>query len=112
MRIITEEKLREIKESMPDGTSKLFMHTLIGMCKEIDTLSVTRPIGKSGRPTKYPFRDMQIGDIDVILFDDKKDVRRAKCAANTLSYLHGLKFDVKSRENDAGKFELTVKRVG
>ncbi len=42
MKALTEERLREIKESMPDGTSKLFIHTLIGMCKEIDTLTVDK----------------------------------------------------------------------
>lgn len=39
MKVITEERLREIKESMIDGTSKLFIHTLIRMCKEIETLT-------------------------------------------------------------------------
>lgn len=110
MRIIKEEKLTEFIEEV--GTNgNVRAGSLVNLLEEFDPFSVPRPIGKSGRPTKYPFRDMAVNGIDVILFDDKKDVRRAKCAANTLAYLHGLKFEVKSRQNDAGKFELTVKRV-
>jgi len=33
---ISKEKLVEIKELRRDGTSKLFMHTIIRMCKELD----------------------------------------------------------------------------
>lgn len=111
MRIIKQETLTEIINDV-GSEAMVTMGSIFGLLEEFDPLSVPRPIGKSGRPTKYPFRDMAIDDARVILFDDKKDVKRAKCAANTLTYLHGLKFDVKSRENDAGKFELTVKRVG
>ena len=111
MRIIKEQTLTEYIEEV--GTdSNVLASSLVNLLEDFDPFSVPRPIGKSGRPTKYPFRDMPVNDVIVILFDDKKDVRRAKCAANTLAYLHGLKFEVKSRENDAGKFELTVKRVG
>ena len=110
MKVITEEKLKEcIEEVGIHGHVRA--GSLVNLLEEFDQLSFARPIGKSGRPTKYPFRDMALNDLRVILFDDKKDVRLAKCAANTLAYLHGLKFEVKSRENDAGKFELTVKRV-
>lgn len=42
MKVITEERLREIKESMPDGQSKLFVHGIITQCQELDTLTVTR----------------------------------------------------------------------
>lgn len=32
---ISKEELIRVKENMPDGTSKLFVHTLITMCKEL-----------------------------------------------------------------------------
>lgn len=32
---ISKEELIRVKENMPDGTSKLFVHTLISMCKEL-----------------------------------------------------------------------------
>jgi len=32
---ISKEELIRVKENMPDGTSKLFVHTLIRMCKEL-----------------------------------------------------------------------------
>lgn len=36
MRGITEERLKEIKEKMPDGKSKLFVHALITQCTELN----------------------------------------------------------------------------
>lgn len=114
MRIIPEEKLTEYLENV-GSESLIKAECLVNLLEDLaklDPFLYQRPKGKPGRPTKYPFRDMPVNDVIVILFDDKKDVRRAKCAANTLAYLHGLRFVVKSRQNDAGKFELTVKRVG
>jgi hypothetical protein len=32
---ISKQELIRVKENMPDGTSKLFVHTLITMCKEL-----------------------------------------------------------------------------
>jgi len=50
MRGISEERLKEIKEKMPDGKSKLFVHALITQCTElnawqpIETAPHDRPI--------------------------------------------------------------------
>ena len=48
MRGITEGRLKEIKEKMPDGKSKLFVHALITQCTELNAWQPieTAPLGK------------------------------------------------------------------
>ena len=48
MRGITEGRLKEIKEKMPDGKSKLFVHALITQCTELNAWHPieTAPLGK------------------------------------------------------------------
>lgn len=36
MKYISEERLAEIKDSIPDGQSKLFVHLLMTECKELN----------------------------------------------------------------------------
>lgn len=112
MRIIREEAVNEIIKDI--GSEALIKAgSLVNLLEEFDPYLYQRPKGKPGRPTKYPFRDMAIDDVNVMLFDQNGDsLRLARSAAHTIASLHDFTFHVKTRENDQGKFELTVKRVG
>ena len=66
----------------------------------------------SGRPPIYPFSESSMGvKIDPLLFSTRAIAVRVRCAAHTLAHKYGWQFSTKIRETDAGKFELTVKRL-
>lgn len=112
MRIIKEKTLTEYIESV--GTdANVRASSLVNLLEEFDPFLYQRPKGKPGRPVKYPFRNMSVDDVSVMLFDENGDaLRLARSAAHTVASLHDYTFHVKTRENDDGKWELTVKRVG
>jgi hypothetical protein len=60
---------------------------------------------------KYPFARMDVGDIKVLEFATDKDRQNAVYAAHQVGHRHGWKFTTLKRITDAGKSELTVKRV-
>ena len=66
----------------------------------------------SGRPPIYPFSESIVGKkIEPLLFATRARSVSVRCAAHTLAHKYGWQFTTKIRETDAGKFELTVKRV-
>jgi len=72
MRGITEERLKEIKEKMPDGKSKLFVHALITQCAE---LNAWQPIETA--PLRKKIRLFEIGpneqcDGEILFESDRK----------------------------------------
>ena len=72
MRGITEERLKEIKEKMPDGKSKLFVHALITQCTE---LNAWQPIETA--PLRKKIRLFEIGpneqcDGEILFESDRK----------------------------------------
>lgn len=63
MRGITEERLKEIKEKMPDGKSKLFVHALITQCTE---LNAWQPIETAPKDRNILVYDPGYGHLVVI----------------------------------------------
>lgn len=110
MLIIKEEAVNEIIKDI--GSDALIKAgSLVNLLEEFDPFLYQRTKGKPGRPTKYPFRHMSVDDVSVMLFDENSDaLRLARSAAHTVASLHDYTFHVKTRENDEGKWELTVKR--
>ena len=64
-----------------------------------------------GRPIIYPFRRSGVGDVMPVLCNTRISAIKVRCAAHTLAFNHDFVFRTKIRETDAGKFELTVKRI-
>ena len=71
-------------------------------------MQTKKPIG---RPAKYPFLESVPGDIMPFLYATRAQAIKVRCAAHTLAHKYGWHFTTKIRETDAGKFELTVKRL-
>lgn len=66
----------------------------------------------TGRPPIYPFSGSSVGvEIAPLLFATRARAVGVRCAAHTLAFKYGWQFNTKIRETDAGKFELTIKRV-
>ena len=61
MRGITEERLKEIKEKMPDGKSKLFVHALITQCTELNAWQPIETAPKDREILVYapPYQDLK-----------------------------------------------------
>ena len=66
---------------------------------------------KIGRPPEYPYANMSVDQVVVLVYNTELDKMRSRGASSSIGYRHGWKFKSTSRKTDAGKFELTVKRV-
>lgn len=66
---------------------------------------------KGGRPPEYPYANMAVDQSVVLVYKTEEELSRSRCASYQIGHSHKWKFKTKNRETDAGKFELTVKRV-
>jgi len=67
---------------------------------------------KGGRPPEYPYANMVVDQTKVMVYDTVQELSKSRGASYQIGHSHKWKFKTKNRETDAGKFELTVKRVG
>ena len=66
---------------------------------------------KGGRPPGYPFANMVIGQVVVLVYETQHELTKSRGASYAIGYSHRWKFESEKRKTDAGKFELTVKRI-
>lgn len=66
---------------------------------------------KGGRPPEYPYSNMAVEQSVKTVYETEEDLLKSRGAAYQIAHTHKWKFVSKNRETDAGKFELTVKRV-
>ena len=66
---------------------------------------------KGGRPPEYPYANMDVDQTKVLVYKTEEDLSKSRNASYQIGHSHKWKFRTKNRETDAGKFELTVKRV-
>jgi len=60
----------------------------------------------------YEFEHMSVTDDRVLhVVDTREDAIRIRCAAHTLAFNRGCKYRTRIRITDAGRFELSVKRI-
>lgn len=65
-----------------------------------------------GRPPIWPFSNSLPGErIEPLLFATRARAVSVRCAAHTVAHKYNWQFTTKIRETDAGKFELSVKRL-
>jgi len=66
---------------------------------------------KPGRPPEYPYANMSVSQVVIMLYDTEQELVKSHVAAHQIAHSHKWKFKGKSRKTDAGRFELTVNRV-
>lgn len=76
----------------------------------IDTIN-TIIVADVGKRMRYMFKSSEINDVIVYKFIKLEYAKLARCAAHMIAHKRGWKFKTKIRENDAGHFEITIKRV-
>ena len=66
---------------------------------------------KIGRPSEYPYANMAVNQAVVLVYSTELEKIRSRGASSAVGYSHRWKFKSTSRKTDAGKFELTVRRL-
>ena len=66
---------------------------------------------KGGRPPEYPYANMANGEFVMFVYETAGDLLKSRLAAYQIGHSHRWRFKSEKRKTDAGKFELTVKRV-